>query len=226
VRAWIKEREREVRFAELPVADLPSSELLRRIRAGVIRVGDGRGFIIEADKQRLVLTAAHCLPRYPTPNGGWDHTYINLLGPLGCKRPKVWAECVFVDPVADLAVLGSPDNQDLYEQAEADAYDALVNAMEPFSIGGTDTPETAYLLGLDPNTVVMAKTEVVGIVLWVTTKNGYFEGGMSGSPVVMADGNAISLVSTSSGTGDRNQHIESGPSPLLSACLPAWLVRR
>jgi hypothetical protein len=34
------------------------------------------------------------------------------------------AECEFVDPVADITVLCSPDNQSLFD--EADAYDALV----------------------------------------------------------------------------------------------------
>lgn len=31
----------------------------------VIRVGDGRGFMVERQRQRFVLTAAHCLPRLP-----------------------------------------------------------------------------------------------------------------------------------------------------------------
>jgi len=34
--------------------------------------------------------------------------YQNLLGPLG-KVPSAWAESIFVDPVADVAILGRPD---------------------------------------------------------------------------------------------------------------------
>jgi hypothetical protein len=74
-------------------------------------VGDGRGFIIEERnriarghfvERRLVLTAAHCLPKLP-PAFTWSYTkertYPNLLGRLSGKR-NVWAECLFVDPVA------------------------------------------------------------------------------------------------------------------------------
>jgi hypothetical protein len=44
----------------------------------------------------------------------------------------VWAECVFVDAMADIAVLGSPDNQELSDQAEA--YDQLVDSMKPLAV--------------------------------------------------------------------------------------------
>jgi hypothetical protein len=54
-------------------------------------------------------------------------TYRALLGPLGGKR-TVWAECLFVDPTADIAVLGQPDNQAL--SGQADAYDSLLASME------------------------------------------------------------------------------------------------
>jgi len=37
-----------------------------------------------------------------------ERTYPNLLGPLGKTEPMVWAECLFGDPVADIAILGQP----------------------------------------------------------------------------------------------------------------------
>jgi hypothetical protein len=78
----------------------------------VIRVGDGRGFVVGTDRERFVITAAHCLPRLP-PSLSFsfieERTYAKLLGPIGRKRTPVWAECCFVDPIADLAVLWSPD---------------------------------------------------------------------------------------------------------------------
>jgi len=52
-------------------------------------------------------------------------TYKALLGPLGAK-PVVWAACLFVDPIADIAVLGQPDNQVLID--EAAAFDALMDS--------------------------------------------------------------------------------------------------
>jgi hypothetical protein len=100
----------------------------------VVRVGDGRGFIIEHcvkvrplprlrnrrlpmrkwAARRLVITAAHCLPKLPpacTTSYTHERTYQNLLGTLG-GNATVWAECLFVDPVADIAVLGAPDSAD------------------------------------------------------------------------------------------------------------------
>lgn len=96
----------------------------------VVTVGAGRGFIIETTlgrfPVRLIVTAAHCLPRLPPALAtahAEERTYPELLGPLGKRRPKVWAECEFVDPVADIAVLASPDGQVHYD--EEVAYDEL-----------------------------------------------------------------------------------------------------
>ena len=116
------------------------AESFRNALGAVITVGSGRGFVVEGRGQRYVVTAAHCLPerpdgqRLPPPHGfSYTHerTYAKLLAPLG-ERPSVWCECLFVDPVADIAVLGSPDDQALSDEAEA--YEALVEATTPLAI--------------------------------------------------------------------------------------------
>jgi hypothetical protein len=103
----------------------------------VVSVDGGRGFVIETkDQGRLIVTASHCLERggesYLPPPVSFSHLEERLIGPLGGEQ-TVWAECLFVDPVADLAVLGSPDRQELWE--EAVAYDALVEAAVPLKLG-------------------------------------------------------------------------------------------
>jgi hypothetical protein len=50
-----------------------------------------------------------------------------ILGPPGRKKLTVWAACLFANPIADIAVLGQPDDQELSEQAEA--YNRLVGDM-------------------------------------------------------------------------------------------------
>jgi hypothetical protein len=94
----------------------------------IARVAHGRGFVVKRRQQRFVITAAHCLPSLPPAHPMSylkERTYEALLGPLG-SEPTVCAECLFADPVADIAVLGSPDNQMLWEQAQA--YEALSRA--------------------------------------------------------------------------------------------------
>lgn len=61
-----------------------------------------------------------------------ERTYRSLLGPLG-GGPTVAAEALFIDPVADLAVLGPPDSQDLSDEHEA--YEALIDPMHALAIG-------------------------------------------------------------------------------------------
>jgi hypothetical protein len=102
-----------------------------RLTSAVLRVGSGRGFVVASRgyldrEERIVITAAHCLPVLPPCHPGSylkERTYQALLGPLEVE-PTVWAECLFADPIADVAVLGMPDNQALSDQAEA--YEELV----------------------------------------------------------------------------------------------------
>ncbi|MGB6795016.1 MAG: hypothetical protein WBE48_00150, partial [Xanthobacteraceae bacterium] len=96
-------------------------------------VGGGRGFIVESSgrfgrRDRTIITAGHCLPGVPPCHGSsftTERTYPKLLARLG-EQPSVCCECLFIDPVADIAILGSPDTQEFSDQA--DNYEALVEA--------------------------------------------------------------------------------------------------
>ena len=59
----------------------------------------------------------------------------------------MWAECQFVDPIADIAVLGSVDGQELYD--EAAAYDDLTDEIDPLPIADAPEKGSAWLLSLD-----------------------------------------------------------------------------
>jgi hypothetical protein len=74
-----------------------------------------------------------------------ERTYQKLLAPLR-KKPSIWAECLFANPVGDIAILGSADSQDLAEQAVA--YNALVESAAPIPID----PNTAKRGWFNPNT--------------------------------------------------------------------------
>jgi hypothetical protein len=63
--------------------------IFERLKSGVITVGHEHGFIVERADERLVITAAHCLPFLPPalPSFGLEaRTYGPLLAPVE-KRP-------------------------------------------------------------------------------------------------------------------------------------------
>ena len=206
----------------------------------VITVDKGRGFIIEHRslfdlgngfkrlRRKLVLTASHCLPHPPVmPSYSYQETtYANLLAPLG-EEPSVWAECLFFDPVSDLAILGEPDNQELGEESEA--YVRLVDGRKPLTIAAPETGE-GYMLALDglswqPTALTVHKT------IWGTgLSTGATLAGQSGSPIVDAKGRAVALVSIGTEhldlkTGVKTDVDATGPQPILKLQLPSWVLK-
>jgi hypothetical protein len=216
------------------------------LKNAVLRVGDSRGFVVErqhylSGAERIVITAAHCLPRLPPPYEQLlqlptphpmrclhEGTYSHLLGPLGAD-PTVWAECLFVDPVADIAVLGQPDGQELYEEAET--YDRLVDDMTALKVADAPPPGlelidgvgghkfknptpgkgSACVLSLEGHWIEGSVERRRSALAFKPEKA--FVGGMSGSPIIDGAGAAIGVVSVDM------------MSPVIVDALSALLVR-
>lgn len=212
--------------------------------SSVVQVGPGRGFVFDQKvrnlvwgepafkelnlgpfiKERRIITAAHCLPRFPAPHAceNYDQVYPNLLGGLG-EKPSVCGRLLFADPIADIAVLGSPDQQEMYEQAAA--YDELVEVFKAIPIGEAQTG-TGWMLSLDK------PYHWVPTSLKVTDHGRLLSGptleGQSGSPILNAEGKAVGVVSVGSELvkddkvvpGDTN-----GPQPMPKRNLPIWMLR-
>src|SRR5262245_18212758 len=194
----------------------------------VITVGGGRGFIVYGPRfDRLVITAAHCLPHFPPCHPGAyleERMYAALLGPLG-ESPTVWDACLFADPTGDIAILGAPDNQELSE--EYDAYSALIDAPEPLPM--SDPPMSmdvspAKLLSLSQEWF-RCSVRHIGGPLYIFDAEAPIAAGMSGSPIITDNSSAIGVVCISSGGGE-GTHFEGGPNPRLAYNLPAWAFRR
>ena len=131
---------------------------------------------------------------------------------------------MFADPVADIAVLATPDGQVLYDEAEA--YDELTEGAP--ALGIVDAPEqgSGWLLTLDGRWASCA-VQHFGGPLWISDAAESIVGGMSGSPILNSDGVTIGVMCCSSGrSGERlDQHTESGPNPKLTDSLPGRLLR-
>jgi hypothetical protein len=197
----------------------------------IVTVGGGRGFLVVSDAtdDKFVITAAHCLPNLPPPfySGELEErTYRNLLGPIG-EEPTVWAECLFVDPIADIAVLGTPDDQALFDQAEA--YENFLNGMRPLLIRAALPYEPGWMYSLDGR-LFSCRTQSGGRMYLSKATKG-IQGGMSGSPILARDGKAIGILCTAHGESDPSSDIndadlrESMMNPILSSHLPGWLLR-
>src|SRR5271169_434219 len=194
--------------------------IIERLKSGVITVGHGRGFVVEGAGERLVITAAHCLPFLPPSLASFGleaRTYGPLLACRG-EEPRAWAECRFVDPIADIAVLGSPDNP------HADEYKALTATATALSIGGSlRNPVNfwvpARVLSVDGHRWFSCTIRHFGGPLWITHAAERVHGGMAGSPIVTEIGTAIGVVCTAAAPW------EGGPNARLSDNLPGWLLR-
>jgi hypothetical protein len=201
---------------------------------GVVTVGGGRGFILEHRvyfdfgegwrkiRRKVVATASHCLPEPPRmPCFSYQETtFAKLLAPLG-EEPSIWVDCLFFDPVADIAILGEPDNQVLGE--EWDAYNALVDKRRPFALAPPETGE-GYMLALDGVTWKPTAMKVHVTIGGLGLSIGPTISGQSGSPILNARGQAVALVSKGGASNGVPNDLNGGQ-PILRLTLPPWLTR-
>lgn len=190
---------------------------LERAKRAIVKVADGRGFVVEIPRPRVgtepvVVTAAHCLPRLPPAQGmssTLERTYANLVGPLDAPRPTVSAECLFVNPIADLAVLGGPDVQEL--STESEEFAELIESASPLGIRAS-TGGAAWILGLEGHWLKCTLERHRRGTFNLTAGAKAIQSGMAGSPIIQG-GAAVGVVCLDS------------ISPSLAGGLPTWMLR-
>jgi hypothetical protein len=215
------------------------------IARALVKVGGGRGFLLGD----LIVTAAHCLARPPTTIARPEER-MYPIGPLGSGKPSalVLVECIFYDPIADIAVL---------EESEHDvecAFETLVNSLKhlkaaeavppivdplPYPVIGSEGPATVetsleryskpqlgWLIGLSGRPIMCEITPCPRGALFIGKAAEPIEGGMSGSPILNAEGAAVGVLVCSAGRAITGLTFEGGPNPELLDVLPRWLINR
>jgi len=187
---------------------------LDKIKNSIINVGDGRGFVVNAGGAQWVITCAHCLPFFPkchVMNFAEEKTYRNLLGRIGTADRETWAECIFVDPISDTAVLSGPDSEAFSE--EMDKYETLTADICAIRIAAAKQDEPICILGVNGEWRQSAVESVSDRFLGISmTDLNLIEPGMSGSPILTKSGQAVGIVALD---GDLN--------PNVARLLPVWI---
>jgi hypothetical protein len=186
-----------------------------------LSVGGGRGFVIAGERDRFIITAAHCLPFLP-PCTSFSYieerTYKSLIGLLG-KEQTIWAECLFADPIGDIAVLGAPDSQHL--SAEYRSFQEMIEAAVPVYVSEAPLEGVGWLLSLDQRWFQCKINRQPGGTLWISDATENLVSGMSGSPIMASGGKVIGVHVC--GWGEVST--EGGPNPAPVRNFPGWLLR-
>jgi hypothetical protein len=148
-----------------------------------------------------------------------ERTYGALLARLG-SEPAVGPECLFADPIADIAVLGSPDDQAMCDEAEA--YETLVESATPIAIADAPEKSRGWLLSLEGKWFRCTLEYIDDGRLWITNTAQPIVGGMSGSPVISDRRAAIGIVALANAQGCEDQN--GSRNPRLVRDLPGWLL--
>jgi hypothetical protein len=156
----------------------------------------------------MMAMGEYCLETITTPHG------------------DVIANTVAVEPVSDLAVLGCPDDQVLF--AEAEVFDAFCERITPLRL------HRRPLIPFKPFPVWIRthlKTWVPATATYHRS-NAQFSyrttskiiGGTSGGPIVNRAGELVGIVSHSTERPVAGEYCAAAP--LLSLALPAWVLQR
>jgi hypothetical protein len=196
---------------------------MRLVEAATVRLPrrGGQGVLVPGG---YVLTAAHCIAW--NSEGGMalgDHCLEPVEIPKGAKPFKL--NVCAVEPVADIAILGAPDSQVFYDDAEA--FDSFVENTRPVHVRGGNfellegkihsAPLPIHVLTHTGKWLMgVAKRWGLSLGPTVVIEGAMIKGGTSGGPVVDGEGSLVGVASWS------NEDDGHGRIPLPHLSLPAW----
>ena len=177
----------------------------------------------------LIITASHCL--HFSSKGDMTCEDLFMLLALGdyflnavCgDKGKLLVETLSFDPVSDVAVLGSPDNQSLPE--DADAFDEFCERVQPVKLlRHIPKPRAEFRVWIRTHT----NTWVAGQATYSCGRGFAYDTkieipyGTSGGPIVNDNGELVGVVSH--GVTTRYKGLYKSAAPLLPLALPVWIL--
>jgi hypothetical protein len=178
----------------------------------------GRGILVGGN---LVLTAAHCIDYKSDGSMVLGDYFIEEIETAQGERLK--ASPVAVEPVQDIAVLGSLDGQEFYKEAER--FETFCENTRPLTVCQGDVEIfqkfPVYVYNLDrtwvPGRAQKCNEAATSLFLEPIRE---IRSGASGGPIVNELGEVVGLVSVNAyGSG-------VGHCPMPHLTLPVWVCRR
>ena len=199
-----------------------SEETRKRVEKATVRLTKkgGQGVIVP---DGLILTAAHCIAASLEGDMVLGDFFLEEIEFGG---QKIVAQVYVVEPVSDIAVLGTPDDQTFYK--EAIAFDKALELIEPVEIRSEDLElfrEIPAMVFTHTRLWLQAsvqKCNESASTLAINTPA--IDGGTSGGPVIDQEGRLFGIISMIGCTIGREDHI--GQIPWPSRALPVWVVKR
>jgi S1-C subfamily serine protease len=193
------------------------SQTFANVERAVVQLSktNGRGVLVPGG---FILTAAHCI--------AWDGTGGMALGndyfqhAKAADGRKLLLDVLAVEPVADIALLGSPDNQRLWKQAEA--YEQFVADTRPVRLfrGEWKPLEKSRVFVFHKDRrwgIATAATYTPDSRVVILDPDRPIRGGASGGPVISRSGELVTVVSQSGESGG-----DEGAGPMILHTLPVW----
>ena len=186
----------------------------------------GRGFLVQGG---YILTAAHCVPW--SGDGRMPLGDFFLVKIITADGSRLTGQVVAVEPVSDIAVIGSPDDQTFYK--EAVAFDEFAESVQGLPLCGDEFPfgqDFPIYIFTHLGTWLSGKANQWADnapTLGVETDQGIV-GGTSGSAIVNDCGEVVAVVSTFGGVPTRegkSECADTGSNPRPCQSLPVWVWR-
>ncbi len=180
---------------------------------------NGQGVLVAGN---LILTAAHSID--------WDSDNPMVLGDhftveINTSKGPLRATPLAIDPVSDMAALGSLDN--LKEEIKFDEFCENTNVIplcyDDFPVG---QPFVVYVYTHKKKWVkgIAKQCEKDAQCFFIETEDK-IEGGTSGGPIVNEAGELVSIVSLFGDQSDEHCKCE-GPNPRPHLTLPNWVLNK